>query len=156
MAGQMGLKVGLEIIGLEKAKLQLAMAKAEAKKTKPLFDKAIIILEQSHMKTFKMQGRPGWKPSKRAGKQSGMTLQDTGRLRNSVTAKSSGAIREYNEKELHFGTNLIYAPSHQFGFPARNIPKRPFLGVYAEDIKKMEQVFGDDITQRLRVVTSVG
>jgi len=152
----MGLKVGIKILGLDSAKLKLAAAKAEAKKTKPLFDKAIIILEQSHMKTFKMQGRPGWQPSKRAKSQSGMTLQDTGRLRNSVTAKSPFAIREYNDKELHFGTKQPCGTSHQFGFPARNIPKRPFLGVYAEDIKKMEQVFGQDLTNRLRMVISTG
>ena len=150
-------KLSMKIFGLDKAKRQLVEAKEEVKKVKPLFDKAVIILEQSHMKTFKQQGRPSWKPSKRAKEQGGKTLQDSGRLMQSVTASASpAAIREYAGQTLRFGTKLIYAPSHQYGFPPRNIPKRPFLGVYSEDIKKMEQVFEQDLTNRLRLVAASG
>lgn len=31
------------------------------------------------------------------------------------------------------GTNLIYAPTHQYGDPERNIPERPFLGLSSDD-----------------------
>lgn len=153
MAGQ-GLRIGIKILGMNKAKTKLAAAKREAKKTKPLYDKAIIILEQSHAKTFRMDGRPSWKVSKRAAAVSGQTLQKTGRLRQSVTGRSRSAIREFKGQTLAFGTKLLYGRSHQFGFKPRNIPKRPFLGVYREDIKKMEKVFGQDIEGRLKVVTS--
>jgi len=150
-------KFTMSIGGLDKAKRQMSELKAEAKKTKPLFDKAIIILEQSQMKTFRMEGRPRWKKSKRASEQGGQTLQDIGRLRQSVTASSSpSAIREFSGQTLKFGTKLIYAASHQYGYPPKNIPKRPFLGVYAEDIKKLEQVFEQDLTSRFRMVVTRG
>lgn len=143
----------MKVLGLDKAQARMQMAKQIVSDTKPLMNKAIIILEQSHMKTFKLEGRPAWKKSKRALAQSGKTLQDTGKLRGSVTAKSSpNAIREVDGNKLVFGTNLIYAPSHQFGYSKRGIPKRPFLGVYDEDIKKLEEVFKDDIEGRLQVV----
>lgn len=47
-------------------------------------------------------------------------LQDTGRLRNSITgvATSQGA---------EVGTNLVYAPIHQFGSQKKNIPARTFI-----------------------------
>jgi len=35
--------------------------------------------------------------------------------------------------ELVFGTNVLYAATHQFGDPSRNIPARPFLGWDEED-----------------------
>ena len=153
MAGQ-GLHIGIKIIGLTKGKTQLQAAKREAEKTKPLYDKAIIILEQSHAKTFRMQGRPRWKKSQRASEQQGKTLQHKGLLRQTVTANTRASIREFKGKTLAFGTKIIYGRSHQFGFPPRNIPKRPFLGVYNEDIKKMEKVFGEDLNARFKVVTS--
>ena len=33
----------------------------------------------------------------------------------------------------HPGTNLVYAATHQFGDPERNILARPFLGASGED-----------------------
>jgi len=154
LAGKKGVNLGLQITGLDKAQRQMGRAKQEARNMRPLFEKAIIILEQSHMQTFRQGGRPKWTPSKRAQAQGGQTLQDTGRLRQTVTGRAPAAIRQYNNEELRFGTKLIYAPSHQYGFPPRNIPQRPFLGVYSEDMKKMEKVFEDDLSNRLRVVTS--
>jgi len=35
--------------------------------------------------------------------------------------------------EVQVGSNLIYAATHQFGDPARNIPARPFLGLSTDD-----------------------
>jgi phage virion morphogenesis protein len=148
-----GVNLTMKVLGLDSASSKLQRAKAEVQNTKPLMNKAIIVLEQSQAKTFKLEGRPTWVKSKRASAQNGMTLQDTGKLRNSVTARgSTGAIREVQGNKLYFGTNIIYAPSHQFGYPKRGIPKRPFLGVYDEDIKKLEEVFKDDIKIRLKVV----
>jgi len=44
--------------------------------------------------------------------------------------------------ELEFGSNRVYAATHQFGDESRGIPARPFLGVSDED--------GDEIIQILR------
>ena len=153
MAGQ-GLRIGIKLLGLNKATPKLQAAKREAKNTQPLYNKAIIILEQSHAKTFRMNGRPSWKPSQRATGVRGQTLQKTGRLRQSVTGRSPHAIREHKGNKLVFGTKIIYAPSHQYGFPPRNIPKRVFLGVYREDIEKMEKVFGEDLEGRFKVIAA--
>lgn len=155
MADSPAIKIGIQIIGKVKALTQLKAAKKEAGNMNPLFDKAIIIIEQSETKTFKLGGRPKWKKSKRAKAQAGKTLRDTNKLMGSVTASAdSHAIRKFGKKELVFGTNLIYAPSHQFGYPARGIPKRKFLGLYAEDIKRMKKVFGQDLNQRIEVSTA--
>ena len=59
-------------------------------------------------RNFEEGGRPKWKPSKRATGQGGQALSDTGRLRNSITSLVSGKVVE-------IGTNVMYAPFHQFG-----------------------------------------
>ena len=153
---KIGMNLVMQIIGLDKAQSKLEKAKKEIQNTKPLFDKAVIILEQSHAKTFRMGGRPKWKVSARASRQGGQTLIDTNRLQQTLSATSPSSIREYKKDELKFGTKILYAPAHQFGYPAQGIPMRPFLGVYNEDIKRLEKVFEQDIEARLKVVNSVG
>ncbi|MGC8843512.1 MAG: hypothetical protein ACP5QS_06200, partial [bacterium] len=55
-------------------------------------------------------------------------LIDTGTLMRSVTARDAqGAIRKLTNTELIIGTNIKYAPYHQFG--TKHIPKRPFLQI---------------------------
>lgn len=49
-------------------------------------------------------------------------LQDTGQLRGSIGFSNTS-------KTASVGTNLVYAPTHQYGDSARNIPKREFLWV---------------------------
>ena len=60
-----------------------------------------------------------------------MILQDTGRLKASVTAgKSPDTIKKFSgsgiERRLLWGTNVEYAHRHQFGI---RVPKRVFLGI---------------------------
>ncbi|MHA1136512.1 MAG: phage virion morphogenesis protein [Candidatus Thorarchaeota archaeon] len=135
---------------MKKAEQALKIAKKEVQKTPPLWDKAVIILEKSQTKTFRLQGRPKWKKTARGGK----VLQLSNRMMQSVTASSHpAAVRKYGKRTLVFGTKIIYAPSHQFGFPKRGIPERKFLAVYDEDIKMMEKVFAEDIEHRVEVST---
>lgn len=49
-------------------------------------------------------------------------LADTGELRRSVKYE---AYKNY----VRIGSNLKYAPVHQFGSEKRNIPARPYLGL---------------------------
>jgi len=58
-------------------------------------------------------GRP-WKPSERARRQGGQTLRDTGRLMQSITYRAS-------RRQVEVGTNVIYAPVHQFGAEIRPV-----------------------------------
>lgn len=146
----------MKVIGKVAAQRKLMLMKREAEKTEPLYNKAIIILEMSHTKTFRKQGRPRWTKSLRAKAEGGKTLQKTNRLMQSVTAKTRDSIRQHKGKTLVYGTKLPYGPYHQYGYPKRNNPMRQFLGVYPEDIKKMEGVFSSDLENRVRVVASSG
>ncbi len=58
-------------------------------------------------------GRP-WKPSERARLQHGQTLRDTGRLMQSITYRAT-------RRQVEVGTNVIYAPVHQFGAEIRPV-----------------------------------
>jgi len=53
-----------------------------------------------------------WKPSRRAQKEGGKTLVDTGRLLRSITHRVSVSG---SQAELEVGTNVVYAGIHQFG-----------------------------------------
>lgn len=75
-------------------------------------------------------GNP-WTPSRRAIAESGLTLVDSGALRDSITY-AAGA------REVEIGSNLIYARIHQLGGEAgRNkavsLPSRPYLPDPAAD-----------------------
>lgn len=95
------------------------------------------IMKNAVEENFREEGRPKWTPSKRAQKTGGKTLQDTGSLAASVTARADA-------KSAAVGTNKKYAAIHQFGGRAGrgrkvNIPARPFLKLTdsdLEDIKK--------------------
>lgn len=115
-------------------------------------------------KNFRLGGRPvRWKPSLRAQVEGGQTLLDTGHLRRSIQfwARSSGTTGT-----VIVGSNLKYAPVHQYGavIQAKNkpylvfksptgavvrkksvtIPARPFLVIlpfFARDLEKMAQEF---------------
>lgn len=70
-------------------------------------------------------GRP-WEPLSPetvARKGSSRILEDTGGLRQSI------AWRLVGSEAVAVGTNLEYAPVHQFGAKRKNIPERPFLPV---------------------------
>ena len=146
-----GMKLNIKVLGLKNVLAAIEKAKEESKKVGPLYDKAIIILEQSTAKTFRMQGRPRWEPSQRAKRVHGKTLQMTNRLFQTVTARTGESIREISGNQLRFGTKIVYGPSHQFGDPEKNIPKRPFLGIYDEDRRRLEEVLWKDLDKRIGV-----
>ncbi|MFQ5585468.1 MAG: phage virion morphogenesis protein [Thermodesulfobacteriota bacterium] len=66
------------------------------------------ILHRSIRRNFKVGGRPKWKPSARVKAAGGVTLTDTGRLKNSMTV-------EARRDRVSVGTNVVYARIHQFG-----------------------------------------
>lgn len=68
------------------------------------------VLLRSISKNFKEGGRPvRWHPSQRALRERGKTLVDTTRLKSSMT------FRFLNKKTIAVGTNVKYAPIHQWG-----------------------------------------
>ena len=86
---------------------------------------------------FETEASPGgmpWAPlapaTKRQREKSGhvpiKVLQRSGALVRSILA-------DWSPTEAVAGTNLVYAATHHFGDPERNIPARPFLGASGED-----------------------
>ena len=72
-------------------------------------------------------GGDPWKPSKRANREGGKTLQKTGQLAASLTTQSSNDF-------ARIGTNKVYAAIHHMGGQAGrgrkvNIPARPYLPI---------------------------
>jgi len=106
-----------------------------AQNMRPALRKIGGMLERTTENAFNRQG-PGWKPLKAATKTqkqkagfSGGILTRRGDLAGSVTSQIEG-------NTVFIGSNLEYAGVHQFGFPAKKIPKRPFLIVSEAELRK--------------------
>lgn len=72
----------------------------------------------------------------------------TGRLRGSIRT---------NVKQLKhitvgsIGTNVIYGPVHEFGYPPRNIPTRPFLSpAITENIDEINKMIAASIDKEVK------
>lgn len=93
---------------------------------------AIGVMYPAQNKIFKSEGayngHEKWKKSKRALKDGGVTLSDTGALKQSV------GILWSNPGEMWWGTNLYYGGFHQFG--TSRTPQREFIFVTPEDLQK--------------------
>ncbi len=100
-------------------------------------------------KNFKASGRPNRWQALSAGtiarrrnkkKSSIKILIDTARLKNSHQFKLVSA-------GLQIGTNVVYAPRHQFGYEGgggrghSETPARPFLMFQEEDIREIGEIF---------------
>jgi phage gpG-like protein len=94
-----------------------------------------------------------WKPLSQATidmrphRAGGKPLNDTGKLKLSVTSK---ATRTVTSKELRYGTNLVYAPLHNFGGKGgwgKTIPKREFLYFDKKDERAIRRIFEDYIRE---------
>ncbi len=144
-------------IEVEKQQVQKAIDNmVDLRRTLPLMQRiGGAMVTDSQMNFRRSSGPDGapWAPLKhRVGK----PLRDTGRLRNSITFDA-------NNESVAIGTNLIYAPTHQFGavikpkkaggllkFSGKDkrfiyakmvtIPARPFLGIKARQVKKINSI----------------
>jgi len=72
-------------------------------------------------------------------------LVDTGKLRASLTGRSSDSIREIVSEGLNhglsFGTSVEYSIYHQTGVPENNLPQREHIGINDEIL--------DDFAERI-------
>lgn len=102
--------------------------------TAPLMREIARVMETSVLLNFTQQRQPDgipWLPSKRAQKDGGKALIDTGRLLASVTHRSDADFAEAGfvhgdlPRWLHFGV------------PRNNLPARNILGFRMEDEAKM-------------------
>lgn len=76
----------------------------------------------------------------------GKPLNDSGKLKMSVT---SGAVKRVTAKKLQYGTNLIYAPLHNFGGKGswNRVPKREFLYFDQKNERAVKRIFEDYIKE---------
>lgn len=90
-------------------------------------------------------GNTKWIKSKRAIRQSGMTLLDTGQMAASIRVQVKF---EGNQLIIQMGSNKEYASQHQFGYTKSNkvkIPARPFLVIQNEDIANIRNMIVKNI-----------
>lgn len=128
------IKITIDDKEVQKALQSLAR---KVKDMTPLMRKIAGIMHDAVEENFAQEGRPKWKPSKRAMKQGGKTLQDTGQLAASISQKATS-------NSALVGTNKKYAAIHQFGGKAGRgrkvtIPARPFLKLNDSDMKDIKE-----------------
>jgi phage gpG-like protein len=161
------MREGVTIDGLVRAQATMADLLARTGDLTPLMERIGAYGEESTVHRFATQTGPGgkaWKPSHRARATGGQTLTDKAILRNSIGWRASRDRAEW-------GTNLIYARTHQegatirakgggrlgftipgLGFRAPHevvIPARPFLGVDGEDAREIDDILRDYIAEVL-------
>lgn len=118
----------------------------DALDTRAILDEAGAILFQRIRKRFLDQEDPdgiAWVPSAASRKRSGGgTLYDTGRLFRSLQLYADG------ENTRAIGTNVPYAPIHNFG--QGRMPRRQFLGFGDEDATVVERLIIKRVTEALK------
>jgi len=106
------------------------------------------MVAQTEERFTEEQGPDGkkWKPSRRAEQTGGQTLTDTTRMRRSIDY----AVDE-RALVVETGTNVKYAPSHQFGMSGKKtLPARPFLGFSKKNEEKIQDILEGWMRRKVR------
>ena len=92
-------------------------------------------LVESMLLTLRIAARDKIYPGGGGEPRDGILTSRTGRLRGSLTA---GFATDHSglPDSITGGSNVVYAAVHEFGFPKRNIPKRPYLAPALADASK--------------------
>jgi len=128
----------------------------------PAMERIAGVLEEATARAFATESDPetgvAWDPlsevtlALRPYRQGGALLQDAGTLRGSIST-------DYGQDFAQIGTNVPYAPTHQFGaqqgefgttsrggpIPWGDIPARPFLGIGPEDERDILQIAAEHL-----------
>lgn len=141
----------------------------QGRNTKPMMDEIATYGVNSTKQRFKAGIDPDgnkWPKSMRVQmNQGGITLVDKGHLRSSITAFANNATASW-------GTNKVYGPIHQFGGIIKpintkhlkfkipglgfktvdqvTIPKRPYLGINANDEAEIASIVLDHFEEGLK------
>ena len=114
------------------------------KNTQPLALQIGAALQRQTVTRFVREVDPderAWIPSKRAQREGGQTLTDTGRLRGSIlfdTTRTTATVF----------TNVEYGAYHQTG--AGRLPVRSFIGLSARDESEILQIASDYLEKAVR------
>lgn len=117
------------------------------------FDRIGAYLVSATLERFDAETGPDGKPwlaSARALADGGLTLTDTGGLRDSLTHTVAG-----DGRSVDVGSNLVYAAIHQFGGKAGRgrsvtLPARPYLGISARDRDRIVVIVRRALAQAVR------
>jgi len=156
MAGNSG--VSLKWNGLDRAIHKACRNMAERQELMSSIGEALV---SGAVLRFSMEEDPEgrkWQPSRRAQTTGGQTLNDTGRLRDSIDYATT-------PETVLVGTNAKYARIHQLGGKIRpkskkrlkfkgiggedvfakeiTIPARPFIGISADDLEEVKETIAE-------------
>jgi phage gpG-like protein len=87
------------------------------------------------------------RPSAKRGGASAKPLRNTDHLMASVAAKGDGHLENGSDTSFVWGTNVSYAPYHQFG--TGRIPARPFLGVNDRMLETIGAILAEHATRQV-------
>ena len=167
----MAVKTGVSLhwAGLDR---KLAQAVKKLADKKPLLASVGEALVSGTLTRFEKEESPegeAWDPSMRALAEGGKTLQDTGRLRQSIDyATAEDKVLVGSKTQATGGSNVKYAPIHQFGgviTPKKarrlifkgidgqtvsaekvTIPARPFIGISRADLEEVQATIDDFVS----------
>lgn len=150
----------ITIIGKEALELKIARIKEGLIDFKKPFKNSEIYLEGRFTETFEKEGEPKWKELSqttlrlRKNKSSSKILQDTGRLKGTMTGRrgKTGSHKRIYPRKMEFGISSNYETAHymQLGAFVRNgwgkgipikIPARPYIHFVNRDIPAIEKIF---------------
>ena len=117
--------------GLDEALLKLRMLAAKGEDLSPLLDELGEDEVTRVMLRFENSEAPDGSIWEDLKVRDGKPLMNTGRLYQSVVAHVAN-------DSLQVGTNVSYAPYHQFG--TEHIPARPFLGVSDDLLASLQEI----------------
>jgi phage gpG-like protein len=127
---------------------------AVSENLKPILEASGTLIASHFVGFFESQSGPGgvkWIPSKAAlgleprasGKvRPGLTLVDTGSLRESITSVATDDEVQVGTAANAPGNADRYAAVHEFGSEVMGIPARPFIGFDDEIISDLEDIWG--------------
>jgi phage virion morphogenesis protein len=120
---------------------------ARVRNARPAYRRIARFLRQAILRNFEQEGwyPRRWKRSLRAVRDGGQTLTDSGKLRRSIKARSTGTYAAA-------GTRIGYAAIHQYGGRCGrkgsvHVPARPFLPVDAAG--QLEPALGQQVRQTM-------
>ena len=137
-------EVSVKIKGLKKVNESLDRLKRFLKKPEPFYKNASTLMKKDvlqHFRDEKGDDNTKWKRSLRAIREHGRTLQNIGDLKRSIQ-KTSDFFASV------IGTNLGYAPSHNYGL--KGMPERRFLWLSKSAGEKIRSLMIKHIGKQLK------
>ena len=126
--------VTVKLLGDKKFRRKLDRISRKLKNPSREWKLTSIVMQKDVFNHFRGERGPKskWKKSRRAITQGGKTLQDTGRLRQSITTSS-------DRKRAIVGTNVKYARRHDKGL--KGMPQRTFIWLSKKAENKILGIF---------------